>query len=447
MNKKISLGAAIAFMAIVAAATLSITMMMARRSYNSKMNDLLNREERYSQIAQIDKLVRDNYAGAISQEDVMTAMARGYVEGTGDPYAEYYDAAQYARLMSENEGKAVQIGIVTAMDESGYIKITEVYPDSPAQAAGIEATDLIVKVDDLDVTSETYLEAVEKLRGEPGTKMSIIVRRGVDETTMEMTRRFVEPPSLSSTMLANSIGLVTIRSFGTSAPEQFIKQVDGLIDQGALGLVFDVRNVTEGTLASVTGVLDKLLPSGVIISSVDKNGTITELARSDPREVALPMVVLVNEKTTAEAEVFAAAMRDYDKGRLVGMKTAGKGTIQRLLPLGDGSGAVRLTTGIYRTPLGSSFDKDGLKPDFEVRLSDDQISLMQAGDAESDLQMKKAMEVVGTQMKAAGLVSTEQPPASQSEMTQSASSQPVTSQPEPASSEEEEISSGQSQSE
>lgn len=420
MNKKISLGAAIAFMAIVAAVTLSITMMLARRSYNNKMNDLLNREERYSKIAQIDKLVRDNYFNAINQEGILSGMARGFVAGIGDPYAEYYDAAQYARLTNENEGKSVQIGIVPVKSESGYIRVSEVYPDSPAQAAGIEASDLIVKVDDLDVTNENFTEATNMLSGEPGTKMTIVVRRGVDENSLEMTRRFVEPPSSSSTMLANSIGLITFRSFGANAPEQFIRQVDGLIDQGALGLIFDLRNVEQGSLASVTGVLDKLLPRGVIVSSMDKNGVITELANSDSREVALPMVVVVNEKTSAEAELFAAAIRDFKKGILVGVKTAGKGSIQRLLPLSDGSGAIRLTTGVYLSPSGVSFDKEGLKPEHEVKLTEEQVTLMLAGDADSDLQMKKAMEVAVSEIKKAGLL----PEESSSQEESSSSSLP-----------------------
>lgn len=404
MNKKISLGAAIAFMAIVAAATLTITMMIARRSYNDKMSDLQNREERYNKIALIDGLVRDYYFGTVNQEDMINAVASGMVGGLGDPYAVYYSAAQYTYLQNEAEGRSVQIGIVAVMDESGYIKIAEVYPESPAQAASIEAGDLIIKIDDLDVTADNYFDATNMLVGEPGTKMTITVRRGVDENVLEMTRRAVEKPSLSSTMLANSIGLVTIREFGANATEQFIKQVDGLVDQGAQGLIFDVRNVGEGKLQSVAGVLDKLLPKGTIVSSADKNGTLTELANSDGREVPLPMVVLVNEKTTSEAELFAAALRDYEKARLVGMKTAGKGSIQRILPLSDGSGAIRLTTGMYIPPAGVGFDKEGLKPDFEVKLTEEQIALMTAGDPDSDLQMKKAMEVLIAQMKTEGFV-------------------------------------------
>ena len=132
MNKKIALGAAIAFMAIVVAATMALTRMWALRSFNGKVNDLVNREERYSKLAMIDDMVRENYNGSIPQEGLMDAISQGFMEGIGDPYAQYYSSTQYQRLQNEYSGKSVQIGIVEAKDDSGYILVTEVYPDSPA---------------------------------------------------------------------------------------------------------------------------------------------------------------------------------------------------------------------------------------------------------------------------------------------------------------------------
>ncbi len=308
MNKKISLGAAIAFMLIVAAATFSMSMLYAMSTFNEKVYSVKERESTYSKIAEIDSYVRQNYIGSITETRLTDATAEGFLAGTGDPYAKYYDASNYARLLDDYSNKSVQIGIVTTMDESGYIRILEVYPDSPAQAVGLEVDDLIVNIDETDVSKDNYTEAVGMLRGEPGTKMTIVLRKGVEDTTLEITRRFVEVPSVNSSLLDNYIGLVTFKEFNDNTPDQFNKQVNSLIDQGAAGLIFDVRGVNTGTLRSVAQVLDKLLPEGVIVSSTNKNGETTVLETSDAREVALPMQVLVNEKTSGEAELFAQAL-------------------------------------------------------------------------------------------------------------------------------------------
>lgn len=395
MNKKIALGAAIAFMAIVVAATMALTRMWALRSFNGKVNDLVNREERYSKLAMIDDMVRENYHGSIPQEGLMDAIAQGFMKGIGDPYAEYYSASQYQRLQNEYSGKSVQIGIVEAKDDSGYILVTEVYPDSPAMAAGIEAGDLIVKIDDTDVSADNYYEAVASLRGEAGSTVSLTIRRNNEDRELpNITRRFVETPSVSSELLVDQIGLIRFSQFNNTTPDQFIKQVDALIDEGAIGLILDVRGVDTCTIDPVADVLDKLLPSGELVYTSDKSNSLTVLKSSDAREVDLPMAVLINEKTTCEAELFAAVIRDYGKGRLVGTKTFGKGTVQRILPLPDGSGAIRLTTALYLPPSQKSFDKEGIKPDFEVKMNEDLMAL-----PETDLQLLKAREVVAGMRK------------------------------------------------
>lgn len=421
MNKKISLGAAIAFMLIVAAATFSMSMLYAMSTFNEKVYSVKERESTYSKIAEIDSYVRQNYIGSITETRLTDATAEGFLAGTGDPYAKYYDASNYARLLDDYSNKSVQIGIVTTMDESGYIRILEVYPDSPAQAVGLEVDDLIVNIDETDVSKDNYTEAVGMLRGEPGTKMTIVLRKGVEDTTLEITRRFVEVPSVNSSLLDNYIGLVTFKEFNDNTPDQFNKQVNSLIDQGAAGLIFDVRGVNTGTLRSVAQVLDKLLPEGVIVSSTNKNGETTVLETSDAREVALPMQVLVNEKTSGEAELFAQAIRDYNKGGIVGTTTAGKGTMQTTFPLTDGS-AIRLTTARYNPPVSPSYDGVGVQPDFEVKMTEEQAALASAiGGVDNDPQLKKAVEAITVVIKSGGNLETLEPVAP-SDQTSSSSS-------------------------
>lgn len=400
MNKKISLGSAIAFMAIVAAVTFSLTMVHAMRRFNDTVYSIKERESMYSKIAEIDSVVRQNYLRQIGTSRLMDATAAGFLAGINDPYAEYYDAEEYAEMLQDLGGKSVQIGIVTEMDESGYIKVTDVYPGSPAQAAGIEPGNLIVRVDEVDVTKDNYVQAVAMLRGEAGTKMNITLREGTNETQLEMTRRFVEIPSVSATMLDSSIGLIRFKEFNDYTPEQFGKQVEKLIGEGAQGMIFDVRGVRNGTLRSVTQVLDRILPEGVLVSSSDKDDNVTVLESSDMLEINLPMAVLVNDKTAGESELFALVIRDFNKGKIVGVKTAGRGTVQTTFPLSDGS-AVKLTTARYLTASGVSFDQEGVKPDFEVKLTEEQAALVAAGEIDSDAQLKKAIEATMVGIKAA----------------------------------------------
>ena len=401
MNKKISLGAAIAFAFIVAAAVFSITWLKAFERADTMVASLKEREQRYSKITEIESVVRQNYAGTFLESVLTDDIAKGLVAGLGDPYAEYYDAATYKILTAGPTQGPVQIGIVPEMDESGYMRVEEVYPDSPAQAAGIEPGNLIIRIDDLDITKDNYQEAVERLEDEQGTKVTIILRQGVEDSTLELTRRNVEVPSVQGQMLDKYIGLITFKEFNQNTPEQFSRQVDDLVDQGANSLIFDVRGVDTGTQRSVAQVLDELLPKGDIILSVDKDGKDTVLATSDAREINLPMAVLINEKTSGEAELFAQDLRDFNKARLVGTRTAGKGTVQEIIPLSDGS-AVQLTVAKYRTPFSASYDKEGVRPDYEVKMTEDQVALMESVGQEYDLQLKKAVELVQASVKANG---------------------------------------------
>lgn len=425
MNKKVSLGAAIAFLAIVAAAVFTMTMVYSTNEYNKKILNLTEREKMYDKISEIDGYMRQRYIGTVDENKLRNESARGYLTGSGDVYAEYYGPSQYQLLTGGSANRSVQIGVVTTLDESGYMRVTEVYADSPALAASIQVGDLIVKVDDVDISAENYSESVVRMNGEAGTKMTIVVRKGLEDITLDMTRRYVEIPSVISWMLPDNVGLIQITEFNELTPDQFTRNVDRLIDEGAVALVFDVRGVSVGTLSSVSRVLDKLLPEGVIVSSTDKKGATTVMATSDQREVLMPMSVLMNEKTSGEAELFSVAIKDYEKGKLVGAKTVGKGTMQEIIPLSDGS-AIKLTVAKYIPPVSPAFDGEGIKPDFEVKMTDKQLeeamSPAVVGNpalrVDNDPQLKKAVEIVLTSVRATEIVA-------------SSSSQPEITLPEP----------------
>ncbi|MEE1491729.1 MAG: S41 family peptidase [Massilioclostridium sp.] len=398
MNKKISLGAAVTFCAIVAAITFAITWMASSDTFDGLVSNLTQRDEIYQKMDEIDKYVRTNYLNQNEVDDqaLQDSIATGYLAGLGDKYAAYYTADSLKQKELDSKGVMVGIGVTASEDESGYIKIISTYTDSPAEAAGILPQDLIVSVDGEDVKSIGYLKAMEKVKGEAGTTVKLVVRRGGQDSEMEVSRKQMEIPTVEYRMEGQN-GYIKISSFKEATIDQFNKAIDELTAQGAQGLIFDLRENRGGTLDSVSKMLDKLLPEGVIATKVKADGTSEVLAESDAVEINLPMVTIGNKNTASAAELFICALRDYDKAKLVGTTTYGKGVMQELHTLKDGS-AINLTTGYFNPPKSENFNNKGITPDFEVKLTEDQQKLFdeRALELENDPQFTKAVEVLNT---------------------------------------------------
>lgn len=396
MNKRISLGAALSLLLIVAALVFSATMSYALRSYNDKIRDLKEREALYAKYAEIDSKVRQNYNGVIDETALMDSVARGYIEGIGDRYGSYIDAGSYERLMRSQDSEIAGIGAVLRVNpETGYLLVEEVYPDSPAQAAGIEAGDLIVRMDGTDLTKENGALMLEAVLGNAGTKLALTVRRGAEERTIDdLVRRQVAVPRVFSRMLKDTaVGYVRIKEFGASASDQFNRELQKLRDAGAKSLIFDVRDTAGGRLRQTTRILDRLLPAGPLVSATYKDGEVRVLETSDANSINLPVVVLQNAGTSGYAELFAQVLMDYGAGKTVGTLTAGMGALQEMIKLSDGS-AIEITVAYLNTPSGGTYDEIGVKPDFEVTAEGD----WQGMDENTDPQLIKAIEVaVGAQ--------------------------------------------------
>lgn len=393
MNKKVSLGTAITLMAIAAALAVAITMVYSIRTFNDKLYNIKEREATYEKLSQIDKIVRSQYYGDIDEKYLMDSIAKGYVQGIGDKYAIYLTASQYQAQLKDLEGKMVGIGVSTMCDSSGYMLVTEVYPESSADMAGIQVNDLILQVDNLEVTIDTYEEAVTALEGEAGTKVTLILRQNnEDQEPIELTRRKIEIPTVYYNVVDN-IGYIQITEFGDATPNQFNKAIETVISEGAEGLVFDVRSNPGGTIDSVSEVLDRLLPAGDIVSATYRDGTEEVLAVSDERQVDMPMAVVINEKTASAAELFAQALWDYEKAKTVGVTTYGKGLMQTVYKLDDGS-ALDITVAKYNPPKSANFDGVGVIPDYEVKLTQEQELMLDQLDQNSDPQLRKAKELV-----------------------------------------------------
>ncbi|MBC8558825.1 S41 family peptidase [Fumia xinanensis] len=392
MNKKISLGVAICFMAIAAAITFTITMFFSLNVFNTKIANVDEREHLYKKLSEIDTYVRNQYLGDIDEENLLNYVARGYMVGIDDKYAAYMTQEEYKYYQQENEGTLVGIGTTARKDDSGYILIVDVKEASPAEAAGIQAGDLIVKVNEEDILTIGYTQAMSNIKGEEGTKVNLALRREGEDYSVELTRKNIQSSTIEYRPLGEN-GYIKISNFDDTTVDDFKYAVSDLKSQGVKGLIFDVRNNPGGLLDSVADVLDYLLPEGDLVSETNKKGETKVLRTSDSSCIELPMVVLVDGETASAAELFAADLRDFKVAELIGQTTYGKGIMQGAFPLEDGS-AIKMTVGYFNPHSGVNFNGVGLKPDYEVALTTEQKLNFDTLDETSDPQLMKAIEVL-----------------------------------------------------
>ena len=400
MNRKISLGVTIALMSLAAAVAIVITAGFSMFNFNNRMLNLRESEVMYSKLTEIDGYVRQNFYGDIDEDQLLNAVAKGYVSGLGDKYARYLTPEEYSAQMADYEAEKASIGISYVVDPSGYIKVVEVYAGSPAEEAGIEKGDLIVEVDGTVVNTENYQDMASLVAGEEGTSLEVVVRHDNNDKDVEIVRRSIEVPMVTYQQYGN-VGYIKIKEFHNNTPEQFDTALDRLIADGAQALIFDVRNNPGGTIDSVIAMLDRLLPEGDLVSATYHDGHTEVLGTSDAEEVNLPMVVITNDQTASAAELFAQAIKDYNKGRTVGTQTYGKGVMQTIYPLSDG-GALSITVAKYNPPKSANFDGVGVKPDYEVQLTAEQQRDFYDLDETTDPQLRKAIELAEAVIKTGG---------------------------------------------
>ena len=394
MSKKVSIGALITLMAVTAALTFSMTIVYYELVFNDKMSNLQAREAMYNKLSQVDQLFRNNYAGQIDENLLRDMLATGYVRGTGDTYARYYTAEAYKRELAAQAGRVMSVGVVTEKDPSGYLVITDVYSGSAAETAELKKGDLIVAMDGVEIKAENATQMQEQLQGEAGTKITLTVRRDSEDKDFPITRRYVDIPSVFSRMLAGNIGYLRISNISDTTDEQFNKQLERLITQNATAVILDLRNTADGITESAIHILDRMLPAGVAVTATYKDNSEKVFEMTDAKELTLPVVILTNEKTAREAEIIAQVMKDYGRARIVGTKTAGKGSRQEFRsPEGSDGSAVLLTVALYKTSKGETFNLTGVKPDYEVALTAEEEKNFANLDETTDPQLKKAIEV------------------------------------------------------
>lgn len=343
----------------------------------------------------IDLYYNDDY----DEGDIRNAIYAGTLEGLGDPYSVYYTADEYKDMQINTSGNYYGIGAALSQDaKTKEVTISKVYEGTPAEEAGLKDGDQIIKVNDTESTSKELSALVQEIRGEEGTTVHLQVYRASNNKTFEIDveRKNVELPSITSKMLDGGIGYIQISEFQSKTDEQFKSALADLKKQGMKSLIVDVRSNPGGLINAASNILDQILPEGTVVYTEDKYGK-REDYTSDSNCLDCPIAVLVNENSASASEIFAGAIKDYNYGTLIGTKTFGKGIVQTVFPLEDGD-AVKITTAKYYTPKGNYIHEVGIEPDIELTYKysgpEDE-----AYDMKYDNQVQKAIEVLNGEMK------------------------------------------------
>lgn len=330
------------------------------------------------------------HSDEVSDDELKEFLIKGYVSGLGDPYSVYYDKEETDSLFESTEGKFSGIGVsITQDSETGAMTFVNVYEEGAGAEAGFQAGDILYKVDGEDVTGQDLNNVVAKIKGEEGSNVEITVFRGDDmeEYTATATRKIVEVQTVEHEMKDDGVGYIQITEFDDVTYDQFTSALEDLTGQGMTGLVIDLRNNPGGNLDTVCDILDLILPEGTILSTKDKNGEGDTYTSDEEHKLEIPMSVLTNENSASASEIFAGAIQDYGVGTLVGTTTFGKGIVQQIFPLTDGT-SIKLTISEYFTPNGRNIHGIGIEPDVEIEYEYD------LENPDADNQLEKAMEII-----------------------------------------------------
>ncbi len=378
---------------ITAFITMALTLVISTFLFFKANSTYLNLAVRYSKFYEIEMLVKNNYIGEIDSSQMLDGAASGLIDGIGDQWS-YYMTAEEVSAQEENRTNSyVGIGIRVQKPENEYLTVSEVIADGGAYAAGIMAGDLVVAVEGIDVLNLSLDDVTAMIKGNEGTYVQITIQRGENRFDVTVERRRIAESSIEYEMISD-VGYIRILNFFDNTSDDFKAAVEELISEGAVGLVFDVRFNGGGYLRELYPMLDYILPEGVIFRTEDKAGE-TYTQESDAACVDMPIAVLINDMSISAAEYFAAVIREYEWGTLVGMPTVGKGYSQNVFYLSDGS-AVNLSTMKYFTPNGVCLAGVGLTPDVEVEIEYEEYLAVyqQTVEYDNDTQLQAAINAV-----------------------------------------------------
>ncbi len=344
-------------------------------------------------LAKYKEIINKYYLGEVDEEKLKEGAIKGYIEGLDDPYTEYISKEEMEEYMEDTLGNYVGIGIyMTADKKSDKVKVLSPIKDSPAEKAGIEPGDIIVSVNGKTYNSSEMSTMTNDIKGEEGTEVEITILRGTETKEFKIKREKIKVNPVESKVLENNIGYIKFTSFDETTAEDFKTKYEELKKSKIKSLIIDLRNNGGGLVDQALKIADYMAEKDlVLLYEVDKKGN-EEVKKSENNPIiSEPVIILTNENTASASEILAGALKDLGKAKIVGTKTYGKGVIQQILSVKDGSG-IKLTVEEYQTPNRNKINKIGIEPDETVELPSDVESVINVPE-EKDTQLQKAKEI------------------------------------------------------
>lgn len=386
-------------LALILAVGLSFAGFVVGLNQKLQVNNTSNMAEGHLQEMEMLKgLIDENFLFDYEEKDLYDGSLKGMFANLGDPYTQYYTKEEFSKLMESIDGRYKGIGVLVQASKEGLIKVVQVFDDSPAKEAGMKAGDYITKVEGKEFSSDQMEEAVALMKGDEDTTVNITIKRISDDKTegedidLKVDRRDVRVDTVDESIKevdGKKIGYIHIKSFDDVTKDDFEKSYKKLKDGGIEGLVLDLRNNPGGSLDVCLDIADKFLDEGTIVTTEDKKGNVVT-EESDAEMDDIPMTVLVNENSASASEILSGALKDRKRAKVIGQKTFGKGIVQKLFPLNDGSGA-KITISEYHTPSGAKINKVGVSPDIEATNDNPGLEIKEEN-LDKDSQYQKAIE-------------------------------------------------------
>ena len=359
-------------------------------SGNSAETESVANEKTTEKLGVLENTIKQYFWQDVDESTLEEGVYKGLLESLDDPYSVYYTHDELVQLQQQTEGIYYGIGAYISQDnEMGYVRVSKIIKNTPAEASGLQQDDYIYKVDGEDMQGKDSSYVVSKIKGEAGTKVTItVVREGAtDPIDIEVERQKIESPTVEYQMLDNDMAYIQITEFDLVTTEQFEEAYKQAQADEMKGLILDLRSNPGGNLSTVCDIARMILPKGLIVYTEDKYGKREEYTCDGANQIKVPLVVLTNGYSASASEILAGAVKDYGIGTLVGTTTYGKGIVQKVINLSDGS-AVKLTVSNYFTPNGNNIHKIGIDPDVEVEFDAEQYK------NGVDNQLEKAKEVL-----------------------------------------------------
>lgn len=381
------------FLKIIAVVLLVITTAFVTRIIT--VRQVLSSNENFGKVIVLEKYLRENYLynKDIKDENLEAGLLKGLVAGLADPYSQYLTSDEMKKLTETTTGKFQGIGVIISPDEDGTVTVISPIKGSPADRAGVESGDKILKINGKDFSAEKINEASKEMRGEKGTTVKILLlkKKNLKTKEVEIKREEIKIDSIIKNKIGD-IGYIGITMFDEETGKDFVKALNELTKEGVKGIILDMRGNPGGVVDAAVEIGDAILPKSTFVTLKDNKGEIVQDYKLDDKYNDIKMVVLVNEGSASASEILSGAIRDLDRAKIIGKTTYGKGVVQNVISLPEGDG-LKLTTSEYFTPKGKSINKIGIKPDIEVELPEN-IKGIGIDYMDTDTQLKKAIEII-----------------------------------------------------